>query len=643
MVVALISSLPMHLDPIHILRERFAGAIAWIFAGTPAVGQDPLVATSKNPKFGDYQCNAAMSLGKLVGKPPREVAQMLVKAVDLSDIAQPLTEASIAGPGFINITLKAEALASLLAKLDGPALGLEPPVGDARATVVVDLCGVNLAKQMHVGHLRSTVIGDTVARVFERLGFDVKRQNHVGDWGLPIAMVIAALIRKHGAADPTTYLTELDQLDKAYRAAQADCKVDDELLAAAAHGRSPKVIAEWEDEIARSSSAERLMGEAKRTLIGLQNHEPVPYAVWKQIYSVTMTECLRVCAELNANVTHDHSAGESSYAGELAGAVDDLLARKIAEVSQGAVVVRCAGIEEPCIIRKSDGAFLYATTDVCAIRRRVQKLGASRVVYCVDARQSLHFKQVFEVARMAGYADIARAKDKAQHPARSAGIPKATLEHAAFGTILGEDGRPFKTRSGENVKLTALLEEARERALAAALAKNPNLGEAERGAVARSVAIAAIRYTDLSSERIRDYVFSFDRMLAFEGNTGPYLLYAVARIKSIFRKAAERGIDAASESKAALRIIEPAERALALALLRYPQAVRDVAEHAEPHRLCAYIYELAGAFSVFFDQCHVITAPDEATRAARLSLCRLTERVLADGLTTLGIPVVERM
>lgn len=617
----------MHLDPIHILRERFAGAIASVFAGTPAVGQDPLVATSKNPKFGDYQCNAAMSLGKLVGKPPREVAQMLVKAVDLRDIAQPLTDANIAGPGFINITLKADALAGLLATLDGPRLGLESPAEPT--TVVVDLCGVNLAKQMHVGHLRSTVIGDTVARVFERLGFDVKRQNHVGDWGLPIAMVIAALIRTHGAADPTTYLTELDQLDKAYRAAQADCKVDDELLAAAAHGRSPKVIAEWEDEIARSSSAERLMGEAKRTLIGLQNHEPVPYAVWKQIYSVTMTECLRVCAELNANVTHEHSAGESSYASELAGAVDDLLARKIAEVSQGAVVVRCAGIEEPCIIRKSDGAFLYATTDVCAIRRRVQKLGASRVVYCVDARQSLHFKQVFEVARMAGYATNAK------------GV--ATLEHAAFGTILGEDGRPFKTRSGENVKLTALLEEARERALAAALAKNPNLGEAERGAVARAVAIAAIRYTDLSSERIRDYVFSFDRMLAFEGNTGPYLLYAVARIKSIFRKAAERGIDAARESKAALRIVEPAERALAIMLLRYPQAVRDVAEHAEPHRLCAYLYELAGAFSVFFDQCHVITAPDEATRAARLSLCRLTERVLADGLTTLGIPLVERM
>lgn len=629
MIVALISSLPMHLDPIHILRERFYSAIASVFAGTPAVGQDPLVATSKTPKFGDYQCNAAMSLGKLVGKPPREVAQMLVKAVDLSDIAQPLTDANIAGPGFINITLKAEALAGLLAKLDGPALGLEPPVGDARATVVVDLCGVNLAKQMHVGHLRSTVIGDTVARVFERLGFDVKRQNHVGDWGLPIAMVIAALIRKHGAADPTTYLTELDQLDKAYRAAQADCKVDDELLAAVTHGRSPKVIAEWEDEVARSSSAERLMGEAKRTLIGLQNHEPVPYAVWKQIYSVTMTECLRVCAELNANVTHEHSAGESSYAGELAGAVDDLLTRSIAEVSQGAVVVRCAGIEEPCIIRKSDGAFLYATTDVCAIRRRVQKLSASQVVYCVDARQSLHFKQVFEVAHTAGYTTNAR------------GV--AALEHAAFGTILGEDGRPFKTRSGENVKLTALLEEARERALAAALAKNPNLSETERGAVARAVAIAAIRYTDLSSERIRDYVFSFDRMLAFEGNTGPYLLYAVARIKSIFRKAAERGIDVAIESKAALRIVEPAERALALMLLRFPQAVRDVAEHAEPHRLCAYVYELAGAFSVFFDQCHVITAPDEATRAARLSLCRLTERVLADGLTTLGIPVVERM
>jgi arginyl-tRNA synthetase len=306
-----------------------------------------------------------------------------------------------------------------------------------------------------------------------------------------------------------------------------------------------------------------------------------------------------------------------------------VLARGIAEMSQGAVVIRVKSVPEPCLIRKSDGGYLYATTDLCAIRRRVQKFGASRVVYCVDARQALHFKQVFEAAQRAGYALNAQGD--------------ATLDHAAFGMILGEDGRPFKTRSGENVRLTALIEEAHERALAAALARTPDLEPSEQRAVSHAVAVAAMRYTDLSTERIKDYVFSFDRMLAFEGNTGPYLLYALVRIRSIFRKGAERGIDAAAEARSAIKIEAPAERALALTLLRYPQALRDAGTAAEPHRLCAYAYELAGAFASFFDQCPVLGAPDARARGARLALCRVTERVLADALTTLGIPLIERM
>lgn len=620
----------MSLNPLDMLRARFADAIAAAFPGTPAVGQDPLIAASKIPRFGDYQCNAAMPLGKLLGKPPREVALALTQAVRLDDVAEPLSPASVAGPGFINIALKPSALERLLGLLDTPDLGLPPPAEADRQTVVVDLCGVNLAKQMHVGHLRSTVIGDTIARALSRVGANVVRQNHVGDWGLPIAMVISALLAEHGDADPATYLNDLSVLDAAYKSAQARCRVNEELLEAVRWSASPKLAAEWADELAASAAAEGRLAEAKRTLVALQRHEARPHAVWQRIYDVTMTECLRVCAALNSDVRAEHTAGESSYADELAVAVEDLLARRIAVISQGAAVVHCPGIDEPCIIRKSDGAFLYATTDLCAIRRRVQKIGASRVIYCVDARQGLHFKQVFAASTIAGYARGARGDD-------------ARLEHAAFGTILGEDGRPFKTRTGENVRLTALLDEAHERALAAALAKNPGLEEAERERVAHAVAVAAIRYTDLSSERIRDYVFSFDRMLAFEGNTGPYLLYALARLRSIFRKASERGFDVQAESLAPLRVVEPAERALALALLRYPQAVQDVAQTLEPHRLCQYVYELAGAFAVFFDQCHVITAPDAATRAARLSLCRLAERVLADGLTTLGIPLVERM
>lgn len=618
----------MILSPLDILRERFAQAIAAAFPGVPA---DPLVAASKNPQHGDYQCNAAMALAKAAGLPPRDAAKRLVASVNVADLAEPLTDASIAGPGFINIRLKCSALADLVTRLDAHDLGLEPSAEIKSTKVVVDLCGVNLAKQMHVGHLRSTVIGDTVARILERLGYQVIRQNHVGDWGLPIAMVIAAFLDQHGAADPASYLHTLDQLDAAYKAAQARCKVNEDLANALAHARSPKLEAEWGDELERARAAAHHLAGAKRTLVALQAKEPAPYRVWQRIYAVTMTECLRVCAALNADVRDEHSAGESTYADELAGAVEDVLRRGVAEVSEGAVVIRVPGIAEPCLIRKSDGGYLYATTDLCAIRRRVQRLGAARVIYCVDARQGLHFQQVFESAKRAGYA---------QTPATGSG---ALLEHAAFGTILGEDGRPFKTRSGENVRLTALLDEAHDRALAAALARTPDLPEADRAAVARAVAVAAIRYTDLSTERIKDYVFSFDRMLAFEGNTGPYLLYALVRIRSIFRKAAERGIDAHAEARAPLAIHHPAERALALTLLRYPQVLRDAGAAAEPHRLCAFAYELAGAFASFFDQCPVLAADSPSARAARLALCRVTERVLSDALRVLGIPLVERM
>ncbi len=627
-------------SPLDILRDAFAAGIARAFPDlTPPAGggaHDPLVAASKNPQHGDYQCNAAMALGKLVGRPPREVAKALVAAVDVSAIAEPLTEGSIAGPGFINIRLRGAALGELLARLGAHDLGLAPSDEVRRTSVVVDLCGVNLAKQMHVGHLRSTVIGDTVARTLERLGYRVVRQNHVGDWGLPIAMVIAALIEEHGPGDPAGYLHSLDQLDAAYKRAQARCRVDEALVEALAHARSPKLEAEWGDEIEAARRAGDYLLSAKRTLVALQAKEPTAYAVWQRIYRVTMNECLRVCAALNADVRDEHSAGESSYAGELAEAVEDVLARGVAEVSQGAVVIRVPGIAEPCLIRKSDGGYLYATTDLCAIRRRVRELGAARVVYCVDARQGLHFKQVFEAAKMAGYAR--RVGGGAEGAAAD-----ATLEHAAFGTILGEDGRPFKTRSGENVRLTALLDEAHERALAAALQRTPDLAATDREAVAHAVAVAAIRYTDLSTERIKDYVFSFDRMLAFEGNTGPYLLYALVRIRSIFRKASERGIDAAHEARGALRIEAPAERALAITLLRYPQVMRDAGATAEPHRLCAYAYELAGAFASFFDQCPVLGAATPDERGARLALCRLTERVLGDALSVLGIPLVDRM
>jgi arginyl-tRNA synthetase len=374
------------------------------------------------------------------------------------------------------------------------------------------------------------------------------------------------------------------------------------------------------------------MAHAKQTLVKLQAHEPGVFAIWQRISDITMKACLDTCAALHANVKPEHSAGESSYALELGPVVEDLTSRGIAEVSEGALIVRVEGLEEPCIIRKSDGGYLYATTDVAAIKRRVQKLGGTRVIYCVDARQSLHFKQVFGAAHRAGY-DINLATKK-----------PAKMDHAGFGMVLGDDGRPFKTRSGENVKLMDVITEALKRAAAVVNERSAELPDAERAKVAEAVGVAALKYADLSNDRVKDYVFSFDRMLAFEGNTGPYLLYALVRTRSILRKAAgERGLASSAWTSAPIAINEPPEKALALTLLRYPGTLASAADALEPHRLCTYLYDLAGSFASFFDQCPVLKAPDDATMLSRLRLCSLTERVLEDGLTTLGLPTLERM
>ncbi len=610
-------------DPINQLAERFAAAIKTAF---PEVGDDAqtLIAASRQPEKGDFQSNAAMPLAKRLGMKPRDVAAKIVAAADLSGLAEPLTDESIAGPGFINIRLDAGALADMLGSMDTADLGLPP--AEEPTTVVVDVCGVNLAKQMHVGHLRATVIGDTIARIHERLGHTVKRQSHVGDWGLPIAMVTAKLLSLEDAGalpDPLT----LDDLNRLYKQAQAECKGEGRALAfITKHGGNAKLTAELESI---NAEADEYLSKAKSTLVALQGGDQRVHAMWRRLYDITMEACLAQCARLHTMITDDDSAGESTYATELAGVVDDLLARGVAEESDGAVVVRIEGLAEPCLIRKSDGGFLYATTDMAAIRRRVQQLGADQVIYCVDARQSLHFKQVFAAATMAGYA----TKPGMADPAR--------LEHAAFGTILGEDNRPFKTRSGETVKLVDLLDEAVARAGGALEGRTHGLSPAEQATVAEAIGIAAIKYADLSNDRVKDYVFSYDRMVAFEGNTGPYLLYALVRIKSLFAKAEREGI--AFDASAVIRLDAPEEINLALELLRYGKAVAAAAESSEPHRLCAYLYDLCTAYSSFYDKCHVLNADTESTRASRMRLCDLTGRVLADGLATLGMPTVERM
>jgi arginyl-tRNA synthetase len=620
-------------DPVALLSERFTAAIRAALSdlGIDPPGEiDPQIAPSRNPDFGDFQCNAAMGLAKRNTLKPRDVAQKIVEHADLSGLAHDLDAESIAGPGFINVRLKPETLGDLLSAIDGPHLGLPRP-RDAE-TVVVDVCGVNLAKQMHVGHLRSSVIGDTIARVFERLGHPVVRQNHVGDWGLPIAMVTARLMRAEASGEADLGVLTLDDLNGLYRAAQRECAAERRALAFCEKwGMGPKVRAELEGQIA---SADEAMEHAKATLVRLQSGDPEVVRVWQRIEEITMAVCLETCRRLHTRIDATHSAGESSYREELAGVVEDLERRGIAEESDGALVVRVEGVKEPCLIRKRDGGFLYATTDLAAVRRRVQEIGADRVVYCVDARQGLHFRQVFGAAIEAGYA--------------TRGGSTATLEHAAFGTVLGEDNRPLKTRSGENIKLSALLDEAIERAESAVREANADkdetLSDPEIAEIAEGVGIAAVKYADLSNERSKDYVFSFDRMLAFKGDTGPYLLYALVRIRKILLEAGRAGIDTDSASaNASFVIADEAEKALALAILPYPGVVRGVGLSLEPHRLCAFLYALATAFSSFYDKCPVVRAGDDATVQSRVRLCALVGKVLEDGLATLGIPTVERM
>lgn len=637
-------------DPLSILHDRFMDALRAVMGEALPEGASPMLAPSKDPKHGDFQSNGAMPLAKRAGQNPRALAEKIVAALNIGDIAE---TPEVAGPGFINIRLKAGALSGALAAMDTAALGVAPVSGGAKPqTVVVDLCGVNLAKQMHVGHIRATVIGDALARLHERLGWKVVRQNHFGDWGLPIAMVTDAVKRAVEGRRLSLASLSLEELEKMYRRAQRDCEADEGGLAAVTRfGLGPKAEAELGAQV---SGARENLARAQAALVALQSHEASHYAVWKEISRVTLAACFAAVGRMGANVTDEHTAGESSYAEELAPLVKDLVDRGVAEESDGALVVRLEefGIKEPCIIRKSapkgvagggaggggvtggsaGGGFLYATTDLAAIRRRVQKFGASKVVYAVDGRQALHFKQVFAAAKKAGYARLAGGGD-------------AELLHAWFGTILGEDGRPFKTRSGENVKLADLLEEASQRAEGAVREKNPGLPDAERRAVAEAVAMGAIKYADLSSDRIKDYVFSFDRMLAFEGNTGPYLQYAVVRIRSIFRKAAEQfgAGEAGAASSAALSLEAPEEKAIALELLKYPGVLRSAADACEPHRLCGYLYELAQAFSTFFAACPVLQATTEAQRRSRLRLCSLAGRVLADGLHTIGIKVLDRM
>ena len=568
---------------LELLDSRVAAALAAAGCGrVPAV-----VAPSGRPEFGDYQANGVMGAAKARRMNPRELATEVVANLDLAGIAD---KVEIAGPGFINITLAPAFLAERAsAALASPTLNVPQPVAQ---TVVVDYSSPNLAKEMHVGHLRSTIIGDALARVLRFLGHTVIAQNHVGDWGTQFGMLTCYLIE----AEQTGELA-LDDLEDFYRRAKK--RFDDDAEFAV---------------------------RAREYVVKLQGGDPEVNKLWQRFLDVSLHHCEAVYEKLGVGLTRADVKGESAYNDDLANVVADLKAKGLAVESEGAQVVFLDefkgkdGEAAAYIVQKQDGGYLYATTDLAAVRYRAGTLKADRALYVVDARQSLHFQQMFTVARKAGYAP-----------------ESMKLEHVGFGVMLGDDGKPFKTRSGGTVKLVELLDEAIERAYQLVGEKNPEMPEEQRRVIAQAVGIGAVKYADLSKNRSSDYMFSWDTMLSFEGNTAPYLQYAYTRIAGVFRK-----LEAGEGGVAPIFLQAPEERLLALELARFADAINVVARETQPHLLCTYLYNLAGQFMRFYEACPVLKSEGEL-RASRLQLCRLTAETLKCGLGLLGIGVLEAM
>jgi arginyl-tRNA synthetase len=580
--------------PVAILTSRLQSAIETVL-GEDFRGADPVLRRSTSPQFGDFQANAAMALAKKVGRPPRELAQSIVDALDVLDVCSAV---EVAGPGFINLTLRNEALAQAAEDLaSDDRLGVPVVEAPERDRVVIDYSSPTLTKEMHVGHLRSTVIGDALARTLEFAGHEVIRQNHYGEWGTQFGMLIEHLRTTGGTGG---------------RVSIADLNVF------------------YQEANERFTTDEAFKERARQQVVALQAGDDESLALWQQFVAAAKAHAEEVYELLDVTLRPEDARPESSFNAVLDDLCAELESKGVARIDDGALCAFPDGFKnregEPMalMIRKSDGGYGYQATDLAALKHRVQELGATRVIYVVDARQSQHLAMVFAVARDAGWVD-----------------DDVRIEHVAFGTVMGPDGKPFKSRSGENVKLGELLLEAVQRADATIQEKNPDLAPAERSVVARAVGMGAIKYADLQNDRIKDYVFDFDRMLAFEGNSGPYLQYAHARVRSIFRRG--EIADTSFLSSASVVVTEDAERALVLQLLALPEVVDSVIETLQPHRLTTYLFELAQAFTGFFEQCPVLRAPDEATRTSRLALCDLTARTLALGLGLLGIEAPDRM
>lgn len=574
-------------DPIATISKLLDPVFAELSGGDPA---DPTVRASDRA---DAQVNGALPLAKRVGANPRELAQAVVDSGVLADVASDL---EIAGPGFINVTFKPEFLAGQLAAIAADdRLGV--PATATPKNVVIDYSAPNVAKEMHVGHLRSTVIGDALVRIYGFLGDSVVRENHIGDWGRPFGMLIEHLLDlgEDVAADG---LTQGD-LDGFYKQANAKFK------------ESP----EFQDR-------------ARERVVLLQAGDEETTRLWQRLVQLSMSYFNSVYTKLGVLLTDDDLVGESYYQPLMGRAVERLQEADLLEENDGAQVVFPAGFANrdgdplPLIIQARTGGFNYATSDIACVLDRVERLDADLMLYVVGAPQQQHFQMVFEVCAMGGWLT-------------------APIEaiHVAFGNVLGEDGKMLRSRAGVSVKLVDLLDEAIERAGNAVAEKNPGLSTDERDEVARMIGIGAVKYSDLSIDRIKDYGFDWDRMLAFDGNTGPYLQYAHARICSIFRRA---GIERASVRTSPILLDTPQERALALRLLAYPSAINSTVQSNSPHKLCTYVYELASDFTSFYEHCPVLKA-DEPTRSSRLAQADLTARVLEHGLGLLGIEAPEQM
>ena len=551
------------------------------------------VITASKPEFGDYQANGVMAVARQLQCNPRELATRVVAALREAD--DPLVSSfDIAGPGFINIHLRDSALLDRAREILGEP-GLLIPVAADPQTVVVDYSSPNLAKEMHVGHLRGTIIGDCLARVLERLGHRIIRQNHVGDWGTQFGMLIACM--QEITSEQGDLPQQLADLEEFYRMAKARFDAD----------------ADFADR-------------ARNNVVRLQSGEPDLLQVWRQFIEESLGHCEEIYDKLNVTLGREDLDAESRYNDELPDIVQVLAQQSLLATSEGAMCVflpEFAGKDGkplPVIIRKSDGGYLYSTTDLAAIRLRSFGMAATRSLYVVDARQALHFQQVFAVARASGLASEA-----------------ISLEHIAYGTMMGRDGKPIKTRSGDLVKLRELLAESVQRAFELVSEKNPKLDAALRRTIAEKVGIAAVKYADLSKNRTSDYIFDWSTMLSFEGNTAPYLLYAYARIRSILGK---EEVSAGHYMIAQARARE--ERLLLVKILQLPEVVQAVAQDCYPNQLCNYLYELAGLFMRFYEACPILKA-EPAVRDSRLGLCRLTAGALHQGLDLLGIETLERM